>query len=134
MYVIKKIQMIMMILLISSSSVNTWLKPYITRNVTNIRHQNTVIEIIEETTCSDALVRLTCRTFKSFIYVIEAIYQPNYTNACLYNWESWYEHKSHFSRIKDLQMKKPFIIRSKDDEEEENQYDFRKTLNRRYVH
>lgn len=40
------------------------------------------MEIVEEEVCSDALLRLTCRSLRAFIFVLRADYQRKSTNAC----------------------------------------------------
>ena len=112
--------------------IESWIKPIVIRNLSGIRHQSGLIEIVEENTCSDALVRLTCRLMHSFIYVLEAKYHQNRTSACAYNWQSWYEHKSLFARVQILQERRPWLVGYEVDDEEDRYY-FIKTLNRRFA-
>ncbi|XP_011505570.1 PREDICTED: uncharacterized protein LOC105368282 isoform X2 [Ceratosolen solmsi marchali] len=106
------------------------LRQIITRNVTAVQlNQGNIMEIIEEQTCSTALIRLTCRSLTSFVFVLEALYQPNRTDACIYNRDSWCKYRSLFVMVRNLQLRRNFLRGSY--EHERISLDFRDTINRR---
>lgn len=40
------------------------------------------MELIQEEHCSHGVVRLTCRSLKAFIFIVEADYLPNLAHIC----------------------------------------------------
>ena len=129
---------VFLVITCANSSANlSGLRQIIARNVTGVQlaHGN-IMEIIEEQTCSAALLRLTCRSLTSFVFIIEASYQPNQTDACIYDRNSWCRYRSILAKIKHLQMRRSFLrasYGSYTNEIDDNPLDFRNTLNRRYV-
>lgn len=107
----------------------------ISRNVTGVQldQQGNVMEIVEERTCSAALVRLTCSSLTSFVFILEAEYQPNRTDACVYDKQSWCRYKSIFAIIRNLQLRRSFLRGSYPGELDENPFEFKSTINRRYT-
>ncbi|XP_001604693.2 uncharacterized protein LOC100121107 isoform X2 [Nasonia vitripennis] len=105
----------------------------ISRNVTGLQldHRGNVMEIVEERTCSAALVRLTCSSLTSFMFILEAEYQPNRTDACVYDKQSWCRYKSIFAMIRNLQLRRGFLRGSYPGELDENPFEFKSTINRR---
>ncbi|EFN75898.1 CUB and sushi domain-containing protein 3 [Harpegnathos saltator] len=92
------------------------------------------MEVVQEQRCSHALLRLTCRSLKAFIFILEAEYHANHTELCM-------KESKKFENIKILQ--KDSVRRWKDtrhlkgnyifDEEdgEMDIVDIRSSLNRR---
>jgi hypothetical protein len=121
----------LMIALASQLNNVSSLRQIVTRNVTAIQlSQGIIMEIIEEQSCSAALIRLTCRSFNSFVFVLEALYQPNCTDACVYNRDSWCKYRSFFEMVRNLQHRRNFLRGSY--EHERVSLDFRDTINSRY--
>ena len=110
------------------------LRQVITRNVSAVRldEGDNLMEVVDEETCSATLVRLTCRSFNSFVFVLKAQYQPNRTSACVYDRKSWCKLKAHLAKVRHLQRNRHFLQSQYETElPDEDPYDFRSSLNRR---
>ncbi|XP_058792919.1 uncharacterized protein LOC131665205 isoform X2 [Phymastichus coffea] len=108
------------------------LRQIITRNVSGVRlNDGHLMELVEEQTCSATLVRLTCRSLTSFVFVLEARYIPNQTNACVYDRESWCKYKKLFATLRVLQLRRSFLMNTYGYGIDEDSLDFRNTVNRR---
>ena len=118
--------------LASPRTAEAGLRQIITRNVTGVQlGEGNVMEIVQEQTCSASLVRLTCRSLHSFVFVLEATYQPNRTDACVYDRQSWCRYKALFAKIRILQARRNYLVSRYPQELTDNPLDFRDTINRR---
>ncbi|KAL6424736.1 hypothetical protein ACFW04_010005 [Cataglyphis niger] len=74
------------------------------------------MEVIQEQRCSHGLLRLTCRSFKAFIFILEAEYHANHTEPCLKESRSleelrMWEHKGSTRRWIDMtELKGNYIL------------------------
>ncbi|CAL7935389.1 unnamed protein product [Xylocopa violacea] len=93
------------------------------------------MEVVQEDHCSESVVRLTCRSLKAFIFVLEAEYAPNLTNVCGYDARKFTGKKLYRSRGSGSSYRKKELRGNYiDDLEEELGYgvvDIRRSLNRR---
>lgn len=93
------------------------------------------MEIIQEDHCSHGAVRLTCRSLKAFIFILEAEYLSNLTGICGYDLQKLIEKKMYKSRSGSSYKKKGLKGNYIDDADEERfgLVDVRQSLNKRYV-
>ncbi|XP_043673441.1 uncharacterized protein LOC122631599 [Vespula pensylvanica] len=109
---------------------------YFLRTTKAVKLSTGNMELVEEEQCSDRILRLTCRSLKAFIFVLEAEYQSNRTSICGYESQRLIAKKKKFklgvknSRVKDTRQLRGNYI--KDDEEEERYlFDVRASFNRK---
>ncbi|KAJ8670536.1 hypothetical protein QAD02_001795 [Eretmocerus hayati] len=118
------------------------LRQIVTRNISGVRLEEpratggSLLEIIEEQTCSASLVRLTCRSLEAFVFVLEAEYQPERSDACVLrdsyvSRENWCKLKRRLANARLLQTRRDFLIYRYGLEDPERPYDFRTSVNRR---
>ncbi|CAL1678788.1 unnamed protein product [Lasius platythorax] len=93
------------------------------------------MEVIQEQRCSHGLLRLTCRSLKAFIFILEAEYHANHTELCLKESKSleelrMWKHRGSTRRWTDMrELKGNYIF---DDEYDKvDVVDIRSSLNRR---
>ncbi|KAK2580961.1 hypothetical protein KPH14_006026 [Odynerus spinipes] len=93
------------------------------------------MELVEEVQCSDRLIRLTCRSLKAFIFVLEAEYQWNRTDVCGYDSPRLTEKRKFkiggsASRVKDTRQLRGNYV-DEEEKEEQDLFDVRSSLNRK---
>ncbi|XP_015191222.1 PREDICTED: uncharacterized protein LOC107074367 isoform X2 [Polistes dominula] len=93
------------------------------------------MEIINEIQCSNRVLRLTCRSLRAFIFVLEAEYQPNRTEFCGYQSHMLISKKNKFQlgnnkRVKDTRQLRGNYIKD-EEEDERNLFDVRASFNRK---
>lgn len=94
------------------------------------------MEVVQEDYCSHGAVRLTCRSLKAFIFVLEAEYLSNLTHACGYDVQRLMEKKMYRTRGSGMSFKRKELKGNYIDDIEDEQFrvvDIRRSLNRRYV-
>ncbi|XP_076758937.1 uncharacterized protein LOC143428118 isoform X2 [Xylocopa sonorina] len=100
-----------------------------------VKLQGGYMEVVQEDHCSESVVRLTCRSLKAFIFVLEAEYATNLTNVCGYNAQKLTGKKLYRGRGSSLSYRKKELRGNYiDDPEEELGHgvvDIRQSLNRR---
>ncbi|CAD1476633.1 unnamed protein product, partial [Heterotrigona itama] len=93
------------------------------------------MEVIQEDHCSQRAIRLTCRSLKAFIFVLEAEYLTNLTHICGCDTQKLTEKKMYKNRANSLSLKKKELKGNYiDDAEDEQRFgvvDIRQSLNRR---
>lgn len=106
-----------------------------TKILKGVRLAGGYMEIIQEDHCSHGAVRLTCRSLKAFIFVLEAEYLSNLTRICGYDLQKLVEKKMYKSRGSGSYKKKGLKGNYIDDGDEEpfGLVDVRQSLNKRYV-
>ncbi|XP_025270944.1 uncharacterized protein LOC105255023 isoform X2 [Camponotus floridanus] len=92
------------------------------------------MEVIQEQRCSHGLLRLTCRSLKAFIFILQAEYHANHTELCLKekNLEElrMWEHKGSTRRWIDMrELKGNYIL--DDEDNKADVVDIRSSLNKR---
>uniref|UniRef100_A0ABD2X604 Uncharacterized protein n=1 Tax=Trichogramma kaykai TaxID=54128 RepID=A0ABD2X604_9HYME len=117
------------------------LRQIVTRNVTGVLLQDptdrqpgsssSIMEIVDEQTCSAALVRLTCRSLHSVLFVLEARYLPERDDACVYDRDSRCAYKRLLGNVRHLQRRRYYLQSRYGLELDENPHDFRSSINRR---
>ncbi|KAK1117413.1 hypothetical protein K0M31_016617 [Melipona bicolor] len=93
------------------------------------------MEVVQEDHCSQGAVRLTCRSLKAFIFILEAEYLANLTHICGYDAQKLMAKKMYKNRGNSLSLKKKELKGNYiDDAEDEQRFgvvDIRQSLNRR---
>ncbi|XP_017790265.1 PREDICTED: uncharacterized protein LOC108572525 [Habropoda laboriosa] len=92
------------------------------------------MEVIQEDYCSHGVVRLTCRSLKAFIFVLEAQYLSNTTSMCGYQSQKFMEKKMYKSRGSILTLKRKELKGNYIDDPDEQRFgavDVRQSLNKR---
>ncbi|XP_076168695.1 uncharacterized protein LOC143147374 isoform X2 [Ptiloglossa arizonensis] len=91
------------------------------------------MEVVQEEHCSYGVVRLTCRSLKAFIFVLEAEYRSNATRICGYEPRRFIEKKTSKGRaavtLKSMELRGNYI--DEPDEERLGTVDIRQSVNRR---
>ncbi|XP_008555882.2 uncharacterized protein LOC103577137 [Microplitis demolitor] len=91
------------------------------------------MEVVKEDTCSDGVIRLTCRSLHAFIFVLEAEYQRDKTHSChqvnkVRRAARFREFRSRMHENAKIQLRGNYI---KDDEGDDSVIDLRTLFNRR---
>lgn len=88
------------------------------------------MEIVQEEHCSQGVVRLTCRSLKAFIFVLEAEHLANLTHICGYETRKTVEAKVNRGSmaLKSMELRGNYV---EDAEEAFGVVDIRKSLNRK---
>lgn len=94
------------------------------------------MEIVEEETCSNSVIRLTCRSLRAFVFLITAEYQRDNTQSCDYQVNKVKRTPKFRLSYYTLHGNSKFKLRGnyiKDelDEDEQPIVDLRKSFNRR---
>ncbi|XP_063979521.1 uncharacterized protein LOC135163724 [Diachasmimorpha longicaudata] len=105
------------------------------RTVKAVKLTGGYMEIVEEEVCSDALLRLTCRSLRAFIFVLQAEYHRKTSNACEHSvkaWKraaEWYDYSSRIRKTVTIELRGNYI---KDEDDESGPVvDLRKSFNRK---
>ncbi|XP_043524617.1 uncharacterized protein LOC122536366 [Frieseomelitta varia] len=100
-----------------------------------VRLPDGYMEVVQEDHCSQGAARLTCRSLKAFIFILEAEYLTNLTHICGYDAQKLMAKKMYKSRGNSLSLKKKELKGNYiDDAEDEQRFgvvDIRQSLNRR---
>lgn len=94
------------------------------------------MEVVQEDHCSQGLVRLTCRSLKAFIFVLEAEYLSNLTNICGYESHKSTTKKAYKNVDSDWLFQRKELRGNYVHDAEELRHgmvDIRQSLNRRYA-
>ncbi|KAI4504555.1 hypothetical protein M0802_000105 [Mischocyttarus mexicanus] len=109
-----------------------------TRTVKAVKLSSGNMEIVDEEQCSDRVLRLTCRSLKAFLFVLEAEYQPNNTEICGYQSHMLIAKKKkkfkfggNCSSLKDNARKLRGNYIKDEEEDEHNLLDVRASFNRK---
>lgn len=110
-------------------------QPPFTKILKGVKLPGGYMEIIQEDHCSHGAVRLTCRSLKAFIFVLEAEYLSNLTRICGYDLQKLIGKKMYKSRGSGSYKKKGLKGNYIDDADEGRfgLVDVRQSLNKRYV-
>ncbi|XP_071876453.1 uncharacterized protein [Bombus fervidus] len=109
-------------------------QPPFAKTLTGVRLAGGYMEVVQEDYCSHGAVRLTCRSLKAFIFVLEAEYLSNLTHACGYDVQKLMEKKMYRTRGSSMSLKKKELKGNYIDDIEDEQsrvVDIRQSLNRR---
>lgn len=108
------------------------------RTVKTVKLPGGHMEIVQEEACSDSLLRLTCRSLRAFIFVLEAEYRSEDTQACGYDLAAVrrrYDTDRRRTTIEAPRAHAPVVLRGNyiedDDEAEAATVDLRNSLNKR---
>lgn len=120
---------------LTSRTVHSSTQSPFTKILKGVRLPGGYMEIIQEDHCSHGAVRLTCRSLKAFIFILEAEYLSNLTGICGYDLHKLIEKKMYKSRGGSSYKKKGLKGNYIDDADEERfgLVDVRQSLNKRYV-
>ncbi|XP_015610299.1 uncharacterized protein LOC107275061 isoform X2 [Cephus cinctus] len=109
--------------------------PSITRSVVAVKLTGGHMEIVHEERCSDSTLRLTCRSLKAFIFVLEAEYQMDRTEYCGYDLKRVQDQsirykngRSRYRSKTNRQLRGNYVD---EDDEDLSNVDLRSSLNRR---
>ncbi|XP_076243833.1 uncharacterized protein LOC143185031 [Calliopsis andreniformis] len=98
----------------------------------SVRLPGGYMEVVQEERCSHGVVRMTCRSLKAFVFVLEAEYLSNLTRICGYEAQRLVERKVTRSggsmALRSVELRGNYID---DSYEEFGVVDFRKSLNRK---
>lgn len=109
---------------------------YFLRTTKAVKLSTGNMELVEEEQCSDRVLRLTCRSLRAFIFVLEAEYQSNRTGVCGYESQKLMARRKKFksavknSHVKDTRQLRGNYIKD-DDEDERYLFDVRASFNRK---
>ncbi|XP_012285725.2 uncharacterized protein LOC105702612 [Orussus abietinus] len=108
----------------------------VTRNVFGVSLPEGHMEIVKEERCSDAIIRLTCRSLRAIIFVLEAELRTNRSETCGYDLKKIQSFGERWAKVnRKAILRKTFRnLRGNyilEDEEEPTRIDLRTSLNRR---
>ncbi|XP_034175539.1 uncharacterized protein LOC117602102 isoform X1 [Osmia lignaria lignaria] len=108
-------------------------QPSFSNILKGVRLQGGYMEVVQEEHCSHQVVRLTCRSLKAFIFILEAEYLSNSTHVCGYDSKKVekmvYINRGSSSSYRKKELKGNYI--DDPDELEYQVVDVRKSVNRK---
>ncbi|XP_051158148.1 uncharacterized protein LOC127279676 [Leptopilina boulardi] len=131
--------MVLLLMMTCSAMTNPSSRATLIRKVSSVKLRSGYMEIVKEETCSDTLIRLYCRSLRSIIFILEAEYLPNKSNACGYDIEAvererqkklrQLEEQNRFYNVKLARYMRELYMA--EEEKKSPIVDFRSSLNRR---